>query len=369
MITAAFVDLMRTDELLAQLGPERFAAALDERISRIQEVAAQARGAVQRHRRLEGSGQGAADRRRPVEHRSRRGAVLRMAREIMDRPGEIPMRDGRRHGPGVHRRLRPALPPHLRRPGRRDQPRCPRDGAGRGRPDPRDGGGPAALAHDVRDHSDEPFHAKGKAEPVRASIVGPIVGPPRRRQRRDPVRRPEPELDTLPAVLADVRGGTRLDGRRSPARPASGKSRLVGELLAAPAAARAARRVRGVRVLDAVLRLAGPAREVLGLDRGAACRTRRSAGSRGRRAGPSPGLVPWLPLLGILLGLDLPPASGRARPAVPARGAGRATLRFLVATLEAAPVALSSRTLSSWTTRAPTSCTGSPARPARCRTR
>src|SRR4029077_5446160 len=38
-ITAAFIDLMDTDDLLARLGPESFAAALDERICVIQDAA------------------------------------------------------------------------------------------------------------------------------------------------------------------------------------------------------------------------------------------------------------------------------------------------------------------------------------------
>ena len=38
-ITAAFIDLMDTDDLLARLGPDAFAAALDERICAIQEAA------------------------------------------------------------------------------------------------------------------------------------------------------------------------------------------------------------------------------------------------------------------------------------------------------------------------------------------
>ena len=38
-ITAAFIDLMETDALLARLGPLEFAGAIDERIRSIQEAA------------------------------------------------------------------------------------------------------------------------------------------------------------------------------------------------------------------------------------------------------------------------------------------------------------------------------------------
>src|SRR5262249_44058175 len=94
VVTAAFIDLMRTDELLAGRGPEVLAAALDERMRAIQETAA--RYAVPFN---------AADvARNSVKVLLTAGApsstghdeeqMLRVSRDLIERPGLVPIRIG-----------------------------------------------------------------------------------------------------------------------------------------------------------------------------------------------------------------------------------------------------------------------------------
>ncbi len=126
-----------------------------------------ARGAVQRHGRLQGRDQGAADRRRPVEHGPRRGAGAAHRPRDHGPARRDPDADGRERRPGLHRRLRPSLPPDVRRPRRCDQHGRPGDGAGGGRPDPGDRRGTAAFADDVLHHPDRavPGEGEGRARP------------------------------------------------------------------------------------------------------------------------------------------------------------------------------------------------------------
>ena len=162
--------------LLEELGPEALAASPRRAHARDPGGGAAIRGALLRDRRRQVQRQGAADRRRAVEHRPRRGA---------DAPG--PARDhgaGRhradahrgQHRQGLHGRLRPALSPRVPRLRRRDQHRGPGHEQGRA--------GQILSTEIVLERSRTifettpiaPFAAKGKAEPVKASIVGPAVG-------------------------------------------------------------------------------------------------------------------------------------------------------------------------------------------------
>ena len=155
----------------------------------------------------------------------------------------------------------------------------------------------------------EPFQAKGKAEPVRASVVGAdprhegATAAPRLRARRAGRR-------ARRAARRDRRRrGTGTAGSsRSAARPGVGKSRLVEELdraLAATSscctrAARSTRRRRRTsRSARRCARCSGSPPEA---DSDEVERRLREVVAR-----VDPTLVPWIPLLGILLGLDLPP--------------------------------------------------------------
>ena len=161
-----------------------------------------------------------------------------------------------------------------------------------------------------------PFAAKGKAEPVRASIVGPVDR--HRRHERTAARRSSaatPSCATLLDAVETGPGRARPGSSRSMGEPGIGKTRLLDEVVARAPDFRVLRvALRGVRAIDAVLRDAGDhPRSALGLDPDADAGRGRSPRARdGRRAPSSPTLVPWIPLLG---------RPARPRPAADARDA------------------------------------------------
>ncbi len=112
-ITAAFIDLMDTDELLRELGLDglgrrpRSAAAVDPG------GCARLRRAVLRVGRRQGERQGAPHRRRAIEHGPRRGADAPCDAGDHGHLRRRAAADRREHGQGLHRRLRSALPPVL----------------------------------------------------------------------------------------------------------------------------------------------------------------------------------------------------------------------------------------------------------------
>ena len=103
----------------------------------------------------------------------------------------------------------------------------------------------------------EPFSAKGKAELVKASIVGPIVGRRDERIAETPLVGRERELQALRAVFEDAREGNgwtvEIAGAPGDRQDASHR----GGLRRAAGACACSARLRGVRGLDAVLRPAG----------------------------------------------------------------------------------------------------------------
>ena len=256
-ITAAFIDMMDTDRLLAELGPEG-ARRRPRRADRADPGGgAPVRGAVLRDRRRQVERQGAADRRRPVEHRPRRGADAprRCARSWISpascrcaigvNTGKVFTGD---FGPPYRRAYRvfgDAINTAARVMSKAEA-------------------GQILSTEIVLNRSRTifeatpipPFAAKGKSEPVRASIVGPAIGIKRGAPRSaSPLVGREAELATiLDAGRTGARPG-RLRSSRSPASPGVGKTRLIEEVIArvarlpGPAVA-----LRGVRGVDAVLR-------------------------------------------------------------------------------------------------------------------
>ena len=305
-ITAAFIDMMDTDELLGRLGPDAFAEALDERIRSIQEAALRHEVPFYETDIGKGSIKALLTAGAPSSTGHDEERVLRTLREVMDRPGVIPMRVGVNtgkvftgdFGPRYRRSYRvfgDAINTAARVMSRAEA-------------------GQILATQVVLDRSRttfettpiDPFKAKGKAELVRASIVGPIAGRKGERHAETPLVGRDAELDALLAVLDDVHRGNgwviELAGAAG-----IGKSRLVGELID---------RVGDVRVLHCrceeyeastpyyVLR--APMRAALGLGAGADARTiERRLREVVERVDPE--LVPWVPLLGILLGVELSP--------------------------------------------------------------
>ena len=341
VITAAFFDLMQTDELLAELGPTRFAAALDQRITAIQEVAARYEVPFNVTDVSKGSIKVLLSAGAPSSTGHDEEQTLRLVREVMDEPGLIPMRIGVSSGRVFtgdfgppYRRTYAVLGDAINTAARVMA---------------RAEAGQILATEEVLARSRtlfettpiEPFQAKGKAEAVRASLVGPIGGRRDERIADTPFVGRERELAALRAVVDDVKTGK--GWTIEVAGPSGiGKTRLVRELfLVEPEVRVFGSTCEEYEASTAFYALREPARGVLGLDRSAS-----PAGAERRLrevvAEADPELEPWVPLLGILLGLDLP--STPETEAIDARFLPEVladvTLRFLVATLGERLVAL-----------------------------
>ena len=356
-ITAAFIDLMDTDRLLGELGPlgarrgARRAAALRSRRRRSatrcpSTSRTSARAASRRCSRR-------ARRRAPATTRS--GCSVRCARSWIS-PGVVPMRIGVNTG----KVFTGDFGPPYRRAYRVFGDAINTAARVMSKAEP----GQILSTEIVLERSRtsfettpiEPFAAKGKAEPVRASIVGPIVGtqgaPQREDRRSSAVRRSSTRCSS---VLDDVARRQRAGSSRSSGQPGVGKSRLVEELIErSPDVRIVPRALRGVRGVDAVLSHSARRCATCSASR-PSTHGRRSAGceervaSRRRRT-----WLEWLPLLGVLLGLDLPHTDDttRSRRALPARAARRR--RDALPRRDASPDrrrCSSSRTSTSWTRR------------------
>jgi class 3 adenylate cyclase/tetratricopeptide (TPR) repeat protein len=305
VITAMFVDLMRTDELLAAHGPARFADALDERMRVIQESAARhdvpfavtdiSRGSV---KVLLTAGA-------PSSTGHDEEQALRVAREIMDQPGLIPLRIGLEtgrvftgdFGPSYRRTyavLGDAVNTAARVMSRADA-------------------GQILATETVLSRSRTlftttpiaPFQAKGKAEPVRSALVGPITG--RRSERTDtPFVGREELVAALLGIIHEVKAGNGWTVEIAGA-AGIGKSRLVREVLALTPEVLTLHVVcEEYEASTPYYAMREPMREVLGLDR-ASTAAEAEQRLRDAVADADPDLVPWTPLLAILLGLEVAP--------------------------------------------------------------
>ena len=341
MITAAFFELMQTDEILARLGPAAFATALDERIRSIEEAAARYQVPFNVTDVSTGAIKVLLSAGAPSSTGHDEEQTLRLVREVMDEPGVIPMRVGIHSGRAFtgdfgppYRRTYAVLGDAINTAARVMAQAA---------------AGQVLATEEVLDRSRttfettpiEPVHAKGKAEPIRASLVGAITGRREERIAGTPFVGRERELATLRRVLADVEDGNgwavEVGGQSG-----IGKTRLLQEAFAlAP----------GIRVLhstceeyessNAYFVLREPIRELLGLAREATpAETAERLGEVVAAAEPQ--LVPWLPLLGILLGLDLPPTP--ESEAIDERFLREVladvALRFLVAAVGDSPLAV-----------------------------
>jgi tetratricopeptide (TPR) repeat protein len=151
-----------------------------------------------------------------------------------------------------------------------------------------------------------PFQAKGKSELIEASVVGPIVGSTEGRRVDIALTGRETELDALTHVVRDVRGGKgwiiELSGEVG-----IGKSRLVEELVArSPDLVILRGRCEEFESATPYFAFRGLMRTVLGVDPEA---DTNEVEQRLREifTRVDPTLVPWIPLVGIVFGLDLPP--------------------------------------------------------------
>lgn len=305
-ITAAFVELMDTDVLLARLGSAAFAEALDERISSIQDSALRHEVPFNVTDIGKGSVKVLLTAGAPSSTGHDEEQTLRALREIMDQPGMIPMRAGVNSGKVFtgdfgppYRRTYAVLGDAINTAARvmtRAEP------------------GQILSTNAVLERSRtafatspiEPFEAKGKAEPITASTVGPIVGRRGERVVDAPFVGRDELVAALLAIIHDVKAENGWTVEISGA-PGIGKSRLVREVLAlAPEVLTLHVACEEYEASTPYYAMREPMRELLGLSRES---TAAEAEQRLRDtvAEAAPDLVPWTPLLAILLGLDVEP--------------------------------------------------------------
>ena len=340
-ITAAFIDLMDTDELLARLGPEAFAAALDERLCTIQEAALRFDVPFYETDVGKGSVKALLTAGAPSSTGHDEERMLRALREIMDQPGVIPMRIGVNtgkvftgdFGPPYRRAYRvfgDAINTAARVMSKADA-------------------GQILSTAIVLERSRttfettpiEPFRAKGKANLVHASVVGPISGVREGRRAETPLIGRNAELGALLEVIREVRQGNGWIAEIS-SEPGVGRSRLIQELID---------RCGDIAVLHAhceeyesmtpYFAFRQPMFTLLSLEPNA---DSPEVESRLREAVDKldSTLAPWLPLLGILVGLDLPatPETERLDERFLRETLADVTMRFLASSLVGTPVML-----------------------------
>ena len=210
-----------------------------------------------------------------------------------------------------------------------------------------------------------PFAAKGKSEPVKASIVGPAIGLKASHHGGLALLGRETELAILLDTIERAREapGFHRGGRR---RSGMGKTRLIEEVVARSTDfRRITARCEEYEASTPVLPVPGHRPRRPRPRRGCRCRRgRRGLGGRVQRIDPR--LVPWIPLLGILLGVDLPDTPETA--ALDARflrdRLSEVALRFLAGSPGGHPDrSSSSRTPSTSTRRRRTCCRASHRRP------
>jgi class 3 adenylate cyclase/tetratricopeptide (TPR) repeat protein len=306
LITVAFVQFSGTDDMLRADGPAALAAALDDVVRNVQHACADNDVTFFESdiNRDGGKIMLTAGAPRSADHLEER--MLRVARSVLDRAGRLPLRIGVNRG---HVFAGDFGPPFRRTFSvKGDAINLAARVMAKAAP------GQVLATLEVTTRSQTvfgttelpPFMVKGKSQPVRAAEVGELVGARDELRSATPFVGREDELRTLVAAYDAVRQG-RGSLVEIVGEPGIGKSRLVAELLG---------RVDDVPVVTAPCeqyesstpyfpfrRLLRAALGVAG-DVGAA----ELAAELTRRVGQdAPHLLPWLPLIGIPLDLDLPP--------------------------------------------------------------
>jgi class 3 adenylate cyclase/tetratricopeptide (TPR) repeat protein len=340
-ITAAFIDLMDTDVLLERLGREAFAEALDERICSIQESALRYDVPFYETDIGKGTVKALLTAGAPSSTGHDEEQMLRVLREVMDKPGVIPLRVGVNTG----KVFTGDFGPPYRRAYRVFGDAINTAARVMSRAEP----GQMLATEIVLDRSRttfestpiEPFRAKGKADLVRASIVGAIVGGRSERAAETPLVGRDEELAALLEVLDDVRAGNGWIVEISGA-AGIGRSRLVQELVdRCPDVIGLHVRCEEYEASTPYFALRAPMRAALRLEPNADA-AEVELHLREVVARVDQTLEPWLPLLGILLGIELP--STAATEGLDERflreTLADVAMRFLVSTLAGTPTML-----------------------------
>jgi class 3 adenylate cyclase/tetratricopeptide (TPR) repeat protein len=305
-IAVAFVQFAGTDALLTEEGPAATAVALDDCIRNVSHAAA-AHGVTFFETDINADGGKimlTAGAPRTAGHDADR--LLRTARQVLDHQGRLPLRIGVNTG---HVFSGDFGPPFRRTYSvKGDAINLAARIMGKAAP------GQLLATVPAYEHAETafettpvgPFTLKGKAVPVPAVAVGAITGGPRRREhRQNPLVGRDRELAVLYDALATARAGrgrvVQLLGE-----PGIGKSRLMEEL-----AASAEDAVVHTMVCDQYetatpyAAFQGLLRELFEVDEHTPPETVTTRlSSRVREVAPR--LADWLPLLGDVLGLEVP---------------------------------------------------------------
>jgi class 3 adenylate cyclase/tetratricopeptide (TPR) repeat protein len=333
VVTVAFIKLSGTDALVAEHGPEALADALEELVEHVQDVADDLQVCFLGSDIDADGGKLILTAGAPRAHGDEEERMLLAARRIADGAPELPIRIGVHRGAlfagdigpwyrrtytvmgdvvNVAARLMAQAPPGAIYVST------------------------ATVAHSPTRFETlalPPLTVKGKSKPLEAFALGPVIG---RRGRTEvvPIEFPligrEREVDELERALDDAsRGRGRLVELVS--EPGMGKTRLMEEVRD---------RAEEVRILHATCEAYSAAtpyalarellRKLLGLgledtDELAGLRLRRTVEA------DDPGLLPWLPLLGIAAGATVPdtPEVAQLAPEFRAARLHEAVLRFL----------------------------------------
>jgi len=304
-ITAAFIDMMDTDRLLAEIGPDALAIGLDQRIRQIEEAALQFEVPFYETDVGKSSVKALLTAGAPSSTGHDEERMLRTLRQVMEPSGVVPMRIGVNtgrvftgdFGPPYRRAYRvfgDAINTAARVMSKAEA-------------------GQILSTEIVLNRSRtifettpiEPFAAKGKALPLHASIVGPAIGVREAHHGGQPLVGRDPELQaTLRAVeqtLAGAGSVVEITGEAG-----IGKSRLLEEVVArSPEIRIMTTRCEEYESATPYFPMRAIMRQALEVDPGAEPDevTARLIAVVSANDGS---LVPWVPLLGILLGLSLP---------------------------------------------------------------
>jgi class 3 adenylate cyclase/tetratricopeptide (TPR) repeat protein len=298
MVTAAFVEFRGVDELLAGAGAGAVADALDECLQNVQEAAARHEVTIFDTDPAPGGGKIMLAAGAPRSAGRDEERMLRTLRRVLDRPGTLPLRAGVNCG----RVFADEFGPSYRRTYTVKGDAVNLAARLMGKAGPGEILAARAVIERSRARFDvrpvEPFHVKGKAQPVEAVVVGALEESAGAAGGDLPLVGREQELATLRAGLEEARRGRgtviELAGE-----PGIGKSRLV-EDVCATAAGMTRLKTTGeeYEASRAYFAVENPLRELLGIRTGEALEERvRSA---------APHLLPWLPLIAIPLDVEVP---------------------------------------------------------------
>ncbi len=304
-IAVAFVQFSGTDDLLARSGPAALAAALDAVVRNVQD-ATSAHGVTFFETDINRDGGKimlTAGAPRSMGHEEDR--MLRATRLIVDRIGELPLRIGVNRGPVFSGDFGPAFRRTYSVKG--DAINLAARVMGKAAP------GQLLATQAVVERSETlfeveklpPFKVKGKSQVVDAVVVGPLAGLRDVNSSGSVLVGREKELAVLTGVLSEVREARGGGVVEVLGEAGIGKSRLVRELVG-----RAVDVTAIATVCDeyesrtAYLPIRRMLRSLLGIGSGASD-VEATERLLERVETLAPELVPWLPLLGVVLGLSI----------------------------------------------------------------